>query len=54
MLLLQRLDSWDAFARLLTDGEHNAPKGGWMEEGLKYRDRWESNLLRCARWSPKQ
>jgi len=25
-----------------------------MEEGLRYRDRWESKLLRCARWSPRQ
>ena len=23
-----------------------------MEEGLKYRDRWESKLLRPASWSP--
>ena len=36
------------------EGEHDAPKGGWMEEGLRYRDRWESKLLRCARWSPRQ
>jgi hypothetical protein len=54
VLLLQRLDKWEPFARLLTEGEHNAPKGGWMEEGLKYRDRWESKLLRCACWSPRQ
>jgi hypothetical protein len=54
VVILQRIGRWDAFAKLLTDGERNAPKGGWMEEGLKYRDRWESKLLRCARWSPLQ
>ena len=54
VVILQRINRWDAFARLLTEGERNAPKGGWMEEGLRYRDRWESKLLRCARWSPMQ
>ena len=29
-------------------------RGGWMVEGLTYRDRWESKLLRCAHWSPRQ
>jgi len=24
----------------------------WMVEGLKYRDKWESKLLRTADWSP--
>jgi hypothetical protein len=54
VVILQRINRWDAFARLLTEGERNAPKGGWMEEGLRYRDKWESKLLRCARWSPLQ
>ena len=35
-------------------GEQGAQRGGWMVEGLRYRDRWESKLLRCARWSPRQ
>ncbi len=52
VVLLQRIERWDAFARLLTEGERDAPRGGWMEEGLRYRDRWESKLLRCAPWSP--
>jgi hypothetical protein len=54
VVLLQRIESWDAFAHLLTAGERDAPRGGWMEEGLRYRDRWESKLLRCAPWSPCQ
>jgi hypothetical protein len=52
VLLLQRILDWEAFARLLAEGESRHQRGGWMEEGLKYRDRWESRLLRAAPWSP--
>jgi hypothetical protein len=54
VVLLQRLDDWPRFAGLLRHGEQGAPRGGWMEAGLSYRDRWESKLLRCAAWSPMQ
>jgi NIPSNAP protein len=54
VVLLQRIEDWDQFSRLLTRGELGAQRGGWMEEGLRYRDRWESKLLRCAAWSPRQ
>ena len=27
--------------------------GTYMAEGLKYRDQWESRLLRTSRWSPR-
>jgi hypothetical protein len=54
VVLLQRIEDWEQFSRLLTQGEMGAQRGGWMEEGLRYRDRWESKLLRCARWSPRQ
>ncbi|HJQ85089.1 MAG TPA: NIPSNAP family protein [Candidatus Binatia bacterium] len=54
VIILQRIDDWDRFARLLTRGEEGAQRGGWMEEGLRYRERWESKLLRCASWSPRQ
>ena len=54
VVLLQRIEDWEQFSRLLTRGEQGAQRGGWMEEGLRYRDRWESKLLRCARWSPQQ
>lgn len=53
-ILLQRVEDWDRFTQLLSHGETGAQRGGWMVEGLKYRDRWESKLLRCARWSPRQ
>jgi len=54
VVLLQRIEDWEQFSRLLTRGEQGAQRGGWMEEGLRYRDRWESKLLRCTRWSPRQ
>jgi hypothetical protein len=54
VVLLQRIEDWERFARLLTAGEQGAQREGWMVEGLRYRDRWESKLLRCARWSPRQ
>ena len=54
VVLLQRILDWDRFAHLLTRGETGQQRGGWMVEGLKYRERWESKLLRCARWSPRQ
>ena len=54
VVLLQRIEDWTQFSRLLTRGEPPAEPGGWMEEGLRYRDRWESKLLRCAGWSPRQ
>jgi hypothetical protein len=54
VVLLQRIEDWAQFSRLLTAGEQGRQRGGWMEEGLRWRDRWESKLLRCARWSPRQ
>jgi len=54
VVLLQKIENWDLFSRLLTRGEQGAQRGGWMVEGLRYRDRWESKLLRCATWSPQQ
>lgn len=54
VVLLQKVLDWDRFAHLITKGMTGQQRGGWMVEGLKYRDRWESKLLRCARWSPRQ
>ena len=54
VVLLQKIVDWDRCAQLLTRGESGQQRGGWMVEGLRYRDRWESKLLRCARWSPRQ
>jgi hypothetical protein len=52
VVLLQKIHNWEAFSHLLTDGERPSRPGDWMQEGLKYRDRWESKLLRTASWSP--
>jgi hypothetical protein len=54
VVILQRIEDWERFSRLFTYGEQGAQRGGWMEVGLRYRDRWESKLLRCASWSPRQ
>ncbi len=54
VVLLQKILDWDRFSGLLTRGADQQQRGGWMVEGLRYRDRWESKLLRCARWSPRQ
>jgi len=52
-ILLQRILDWPRFTELLARGEQGAQRGGWMVEGLKYRDRWESKLLRTASWSSR-
>jgi len=52
-ILLQKILDWPRFTELLARGEQGAQRGGWMVEGLKYRDRWESKLLRTASWSPR-
>jgi hypothetical protein len=52
VVLLQRIENWDAFAKLLSQGEQSHQRSGWMVEGLRFRDRWESKLLRCVSWSP--
>jgi hypothetical protein len=31
--------------------EHRKP-GGYMVDALKYRDQWQSRLLRTSAWSP--
>ena len=52
VVLLQRVLDWPAYAQMLSGGERASRPGDWMIEGLKYRDRWESKLLRPAAWSP--
>jgi len=51
-ILLQKILDWPRFTELLARGEQGAQRRGWMLEGLRYRDRWESKLLRTAAWSP--
>ena len=54
VVLLQKVLDWPAYSHMLTDGERPSKPGDWMQEGLKYRDRWESKLLRPAAWSPRR
>jgi len=54
VVLLQKILDWPAFSVLLTQGERPSRPSEWMKEGLKYRDRWESKLLRPAEWSPRK
>jgi len=52
--LWQRVHDLDRLQGLLTTElppERKAP-GTYMAEALKYRDQWESRLLRTASWSP--
>ena len=47
-------NNYAALVRLLTTEippEHRAP-GSYMFEALKYRDQWQSRLLRTSDWSP--
>jgi hypothetical protein len=56
-MLWQKIDdanNYAALVRLLTTEtapEHRAPCS-YMFEALKYRDQWESRLLRTSDWSP--
>ena len=51
-ILLSKIHNWELFSFIITFGEPPAQPGEWMVEGLKYRDNWESKLLRTADWSP--
>jgi hypothetical protein len=53
-MLWQKIASYDALMHLLTNElppEHRKP-GSYMVDALKYRDQWQSKLLRTAAWSP--
>jgi hypothetical protein len=54
VMLMQRILDVDRLQGLLTTDipvEMRAP-GTWMHDALALRDRWESQLLRTATWSP--
>jgi hypothetical protein len=53
-MLWQKIVSHDALMHLLTNDlppEHRKP-GSYMVDALKYRDQWQSRLLRTSAWSP--
>ncbi|MHB8465391.1 MAG: hypothetical protein ACYDH6_04725 [Acidimicrobiales bacterium] len=54
-ILWQRIHNLEILMALFTREvapEHKAP-GSYMERALKFRDQWESRLLRTAPWSPR-
>ncbi len=51
-ILLSKIHNWELFSFIITFGEPPGKPGEWMIDGLKYRDRWESKILRTADWSP--
>src|SRR5262249_37070384 len=53
-ILWQRVHNLERLNQLLTmeiPPEHRGP-GTYMAEALRYRDQWESRLLRTLSWSP--
>jgi hypothetical protein len=53
-VFMQKLLDPQLLLQLITNDmtpEHKGP-GTYMGEGLKYRDQWESKLVRPSRWSP--
>ncbi len=51
-IFLSKIHNWELYSFIITFGEPEPQPGEWMVEGLKYRDRWESKLLRTDKWSP--
>ncbi len=54
IVLWQKVSRLEALGPLLSSEvpeRYKAP-GTWMHDALEIRDRWESKLLRSARWSP--
>lgn len=54
IVLWQRVTNKRALSPLVSRDvpEQYKQPGGWMHDALEVRDRWESKLLRSARWSP--
>jgi hypothetical protein len=53
-ILWQKITSLDALTHLLTNdlGPEQRKPGTYMVDALKYRDQWQSRLLRTSAWSP--
>jgi hypothetical protein len=51
--VLSKIHNWEVLSNIIPYGvPHSPDPEHWMTAGLKYRDRWESRLLRLERWSP--
>ncbi|HET6949716.1 MAG TPA: hypothetical protein VFI47_05040 [Acidimicrobiales bacterium] len=54
-VLVQKILSYDLLMGLISEPEDYDPDtwpGSYMHRGLRYRDQWESRLLRTSAWSP--
>jgi hypothetical protein len=51
-MVLSKIHNWELLSNIIPFGVPPSQPGQWMQEGLKYRDRWESKLLRTESWSP--
>ncbi len=54
-ILVQKILSYDLLMGLISEPENYDPDrwpGSYMHRGLRYRDQWESRLLRSSAWSP--
>ncbi|HKD67287.1 MAG TPA: hypothetical protein VKB84_10640 [Candidatus Binataceae bacterium] len=53
-MLWQKITSLDALMHLVTNelGPEQRKPGTYMVDALKYRDQWQSKLLRSSAWSP--
>jgi hypothetical protein len=55
-ILVQKILSYDLLMGLISEPENYDPDrwpGSYMHRGLRYRDQWESRLLRSSAWSPR-
>ena len=50
--VLSKIHNWELLSNIIPYGVPPSEPDQWMQAGLKYRDRWESKLLRTADWSP--
>lgn len=54
-VLMQKILNYGLLLNLITEPEDYDPDtwpGSYMHGGLRYRDQWESKLLRTSSWSP--
>lgn len=51
-IVLSKIHKWELLSQIIPYGVPPSRPEDWMMAGLKYRDRWESKLLRTEPWSP--
>jgi len=51
-IVLSKIHNWELLSQIIPYGVPPSRPEDWMNAGLKYRDRWESKLLRTESWSP--